>query len=75
MDPRCPLPRRSRRRQRQRAVGWLIPQPQVIDEKGDTARLDDVIGGRWTVLHTGPGIGLLGLAKRRRPRPESHTAA
>ena len=36
------------------AVGWLIPQPRVIDEKGDTVRLDDVVGGRWTVLHTGP---------------------
>ena len=36
------------------AVGWLIPQPRVIDEKGDSVRLDDVVGGRWTVLHTGP---------------------
>ena len=35
------------------ATGWLIPQPWVIDEKGDTVRLDDVIGGRWTVLHLG----------------------
>ncbi len=37
-----------------RAVGWLIPQPWVRDEKGDMVRLDDVVGGRWTVLHTGP---------------------
>ncbi|MGU3586398.1 bifunctional 3-(3-hydroxy-phenyl)propionate/3-hydroxycinnamic acid hydroxylase [Rhodococcus sp. C26F] len=36
------------------AVGWLIPQPWVLDEKGDRARLDDVVGGRWTILHLGP---------------------
>ena len=36
------------------AVGWLIPQPRMIDEKGDSVRLDDIVGGRWTVLHTGP---------------------
>jgi 3-(3-hydroxy-phenyl)propionate hydroxylase len=36
------------------AVGWLIPQPWVVDEKGDPVRLDDVIGGRWVVLHVGP---------------------
>jgi 3-(3-hydroxy-phenyl)propionate hydroxylase len=36
------------------AVGWLIPQPRIIDEKGDSVRLDDAVGGRWTVLHTGP---------------------
>ncbi len=36
------------------AVGWLIPQPWVTDEKGDRVRLDDVVGGRWTILHTGP---------------------
>ncbi|SOX55202.1 FAD-binding monooxygenase [Mycobacterium ahvazicum] len=35
------------------AVGWLIPQPCVLDEKGDNVRLDDMLGGRWTVLHTG----------------------
>lgn len=35
------------------ATGWLIPQPWVIDEKGDHVRFDDVIGGRWTVLYTG----------------------
>ena len=35
------------------AAGWLIPQPWVVDEKGDRVRLDDVIGRRWTVLHTG----------------------
>jgi 3-(3-hydroxy-phenyl)propionate hydroxylase len=36
------------------AVGWQIPQPWVIDEKGDSVRLDDVIGGRWVILHIGP---------------------
>ena len=36
------------------AVGWLIPQPWVVEEKGDAVRLDDVIGGRWVVLHLGP---------------------
>lgn len=35
------------------ATGWLIPQPWVIDENGKSVRLDDVIGGRWTILHTG----------------------
>lgn len=35
------------------ATGWLIPQPSVMDEKGDTVRLDDVLGGRWNVLHVG----------------------
>ncbi|MGD9618362.1 MAG: bifunctional 3-(3-hydroxy-phenyl)propionate/3-hydroxycinnamic acid hydroxylase [Mycolicibacterium sp.] len=35
------------------AAGWLIPQPWVVDEKGDTVRLDDIVGGRWTVLHVG----------------------
>ncbi|OYN82339.1 bifunctional 3-(3-hydroxy-phenyl)propionate/3-hydroxycinnamic acid hydroxylase [Mycolicibacterium sphagni] len=35
------------------ATGWLIPQPWVLDEKGDHVRLDDVVGGRWVVLHTG----------------------
>ena len=35
------------------AVGRLVPQPWVTDETGGRVRLDDVIGGRWTVLHTG----------------------
>ncbi len=37
------------------AAGWLIPQPWVTDENGDTVRFDDVTGGRWVVLHNGPG--------------------
>lgn len=36
------------------AEGWLIPQPWVIDSHGDRVRLDDIIGGCWTILHTGP---------------------
>lgn len=42
------------------ATGWLIPQPWVTDEKGDTVRLDDIIGGRWTVLHVGPSSDFWG---------------
>ena len=38
---------------RHSAVGWQIPQPWVIDATGATVRLDDVLGARWTVLHTG----------------------
>jgi 3-(3-hydroxy-phenyl)propionate hydroxylase len=37
----------------QPAVGWQIPQPWVNDDTGATARLDDVLGGQWTILHTG----------------------
>ncbi len=37
----------------QPASGWQIPQPWVIDAAGAAARLDDVIGGHWTVLHAG----------------------
>ncbi|BBZ09935.1 bifunctional 3-(3-hydroxy-phenyl)propionate/3-hydroxycinnamic acid hydroxylase [Mycobacterium branderi] len=35
------------------AVGWQIPQPWVTDATGATVRLDDVLGGRWTLLHVG----------------------
>ncbi|MGH3551462.1 MAG: bifunctional 3-(3-hydroxy-phenyl)propionate/3-hydroxycinnamic acid hydroxylase [Mycobacterium sp.] len=35
------------------AVGWQIPQPWVIDTKGATVRLDDVLAGQWAILHTG----------------------
>ena len=35
------------------AVGWQIPQPWVTDANGDKVRLDDVVNGRWAVLHTG----------------------
>jgi 3-(3-hydroxy-phenyl)propionate hydroxylase len=35
------------------AVGWQLPQPWVTDAIGEKWRLDDVIGGRWAVLHFG----------------------
>lgn len=35
-----------------KAVGWQIPQPWVTDHLGISARLDDLIGGRWAVVHT-----------------------
>jgi 3-(3-hydroxy-phenyl)propionate hydroxylase len=38
-----------------RAVGAHIPQPWVLDQGGDRARLDDALGRTaWAVLHTGP---------------------
>lgn len=36
-----------------RATGWLIPQPWVVDDTGRHIRLDDVVGRRWTVVYTG----------------------
>jgi 3-(3-hydroxy-phenyl)propionate hydroxylase len=36
-----------------RAVGWQIPQPWVTEANGAKVRLDDLLGGQWTVLHTG----------------------
>jgi 3-(3-hydroxy-phenyl)propionate hydroxylase len=36
-----------------RAVGWQIPQPWVTDTDGARVRLDDLLGGQWTVLHAG----------------------
>jgi 3-(3-hydroxy-phenyl)propionate hydroxylase len=35
------------------AVGWQIPQPWVSSDTGATIRLDDLLGGRWAVLHIG----------------------
>jgi 3-(3-hydroxy-phenyl)propionate hydroxylase len=35
---------------RNRARGWQIPQPWVLDENGDHVRLDDVLRGRWLVV-------------------------
>jgi 3-(3-hydroxy-phenyl)propionate hydroxylase len=35
------------------AVGWQLPQPWVTDATGEKLRLDDVVGGRWAVLHFG----------------------
>ena len=34
-----------------KAVGWQIPQPWVTDRSGARARLDDVIGGHWSIVH------------------------
>ncbi|MEB3031416.1 bifunctional 3-(3-hydroxy-phenyl)propionate/3-hydroxycinnamic acid hydroxylase [[Mycobacterium] nativiensis] len=39
--------------QSHRAVGWQIPQPWVTDTDGAKMRLDDLLGGRWAILHTG----------------------
>lgn len=38
---------------RKPAVGWQLPQPWVIDSKGATVRLDDVLGGQWAIVHNG----------------------
>lgn len=38
---------------RHRATGWQIPQPWVTDHAGGRARLDDLVAGRWALLHTG----------------------
>jgi 3-(3-hydroxy-phenyl)propionate hydroxylase len=47
-----------------RAVGWQIPQPWVTDDTGARVRLDDVLGGRWTILHTGiPATGMQAWAE------------
>lgn len=35
------------------AVGWQIPQPWMTGTKGATARLDDMLGGHWAILHIG----------------------
>jgi 3-(3-hydroxy-phenyl)propionate hydroxylase len=36
-----------------RAVGWQIPQPWVTDANGASVRLDDVLGGQWSIMHAG----------------------
>jgi 3-(3-hydroxy-phenyl)propionate hydroxylase len=36
-----------------RAAGWQIPQPWVTDANDARVRLDDLLDGRWTLLHTG----------------------
>ncbi|QLL07530.1 bifunctional 3-(3-hydroxy-phenyl)propionate/3-hydroxycinnamic acid hydroxylase [Mycobacterium vicinigordonae] len=38
-------------RGKSQAVGWQIPQPWVTDATGAVARLDDVLGGQWALLH------------------------
>ena len=42
-----------------RAVGCMIPQPVLTDATGTAARLDDLLGTRWVVLH----------ARAARPQP------
>jgi 3-(3-hydroxy-phenyl)propionate hydroxylase len=36
-----------------RAVGWQIPQSWVKDDTGAPVRLDDILAGQWSILHTG----------------------
>ncbi|MFG1666955.1 bifunctional 3-(3-hydroxy-phenyl)propionate/3-hydroxycinnamic acid hydroxylase [Streptomyces sp. Y7] len=36
------------------APGHQIPQPRVTAPDGTRVRLDDVLGGRWLLLHTAP---------------------
>ena len=38
------------------AVGWQLPQPWVTDATGERLRLDDVVAGRWAVLHFGAAL-------------------
>lgn len=38
-------------RPRTRATGHQIPQPWVTGPDGERVRLDDVLGGRWLLLH------------------------
>ncbi|MGW7403024.1 bifunctional 3-(3-hydroxy-phenyl)propionate/3-hydroxycinnamic acid hydroxylase [Streptomyces sp. NPDC054833] len=40
-------------RQRTKASGHQIPQPRVTGPDGNRVRLDDVLGGRWLLLHGG----------------------
>jgi 3-(3-hydroxy-phenyl)propionate hydroxylase len=35
------------------ATGWQLPQPWVTDATGRKLLLDEVVGGRWAVLHFG----------------------
>ncbi|MFF5480054.1 bifunctional 3-(3-hydroxy-phenyl)propionate/3-hydroxycinnamic acid hydroxylase [Streptomyces sp. NPDC012935] len=43
-----------RARPRTKACGHQIPQPWVTGPDGIRARLDDVLAGRWLLLHGGP---------------------
>lgn len=48
------LATRPGRRGARRAAGTHIPQPWILDQHGDRARLDDALGhAAWAVLHTG----------------------
>lgn len=65
---------------RGRAVGWQLPQPWVVDEKGVGVRLDDALQGRWTLLHTGAAPGgsqhwnALGITSIRLTGPQGYPA-
>jgi 3-(3-hydroxy-phenyl)propionate hydroxylase len=39
---------------RNRAVGWQIPQPWVTNADGARVRFDELLGGRWAIIHVGP---------------------
>lgn len=39
---------------RTKASGYQLPQPWVTGPDGECVRLDDVLGGRWLLLHAGP---------------------
>ncbi|WP_406196009.1 bifunctional 3-(3-hydroxy-phenyl)propionate/3-hydroxycinnamic acid hydroxylase [Streptomyces sp. NBC_01017] len=41
-------------RPRTKAAGHQIPQPWVTGPDGTRVRLDDVLAGRWLLLHAGP---------------------
>ncbi|MGW5134842.1 bifunctional 3-(3-hydroxy-phenyl)propionate/3-hydroxycinnamic acid hydroxylase [Streptomyces sp. NPDC004135] len=43
-------------RPRTRATGHQIPQPWVTGPDGTRVRLDDALGGRWTLLYAGTAI-------------------
>jgi 3-(3-hydroxy-phenyl)propionate hydroxylase len=38
---------------RNRAVGWQIPQPWVTNADGARVRFDELLGGRWVIIHVG----------------------
>src|SRR6185437_3569994 len=38
---------------RHRALGWQIPQPWVTGADGARVRFDDLLGGRWAIVHVG----------------------
>jgi 3-(3-hydroxy-phenyl)propionate hydroxylase len=55
-------------RPRTKASGHQVPQPWVIGPDGERARLDDVLGGRWLLLHARttapqPGWQSLGIPR------------
>jgi 3-(3-hydroxy-phenyl)propionate hydroxylase len=54
------------RRGARRAVGAHIPQPWVLDQQGQRARLDDALAHTaWAVLCTGPDEGRMDLDRWR----------